>query len=136
MPESLMAENPKDGVFMEADGIFQLAKLKMKQKKYNDAENLLRQLAALGFPKSAKADRILAGTHLVLVDSLMRQKKWKVALRDGHRALKLHTYKKPSIYKAEMLKILGKAFGKTGDDVKAAKYFEDSLAMFKKVRRK
>ena len=66
----------------------------------------------------------------------MRQKKWKIALRDGHKALKLHAYQKPSIYKAEMLKILGKAFGKTGDDVKAAKYLENSLAMFKKVRRK
>lgn len=136
MPEPLMAENTSDGVFMEADGIFQLAKLKMKQQKYNEAEVLVRQLAALAFPQSEKADRILAGTHLVLVDSLMRQNKWKDALKDGHLALKLHAYQEASIYKAEMLKILGKAFEKTGDDLKAARYFEDSLKMFHKVRTK
>ena len=38
MPASLIAENSRDSVFMEADGIFQLAKIKMKQKKYGEAE--------------------------------------------------------------------------------------------------
>jgi len=125
---------PDDSVFMEADSIFQLAKMKMKKRKYAEAEQLLRQLAALNFPDSKKSRPIIAGTHLVLVDSLMRQKKWKQALKDGHRALKLRPYSKPSIYKADMLKMLGKAFGRTGNDEKATKYLEDSIAMFKKVR--
>lgn len=131
-----VAADDSRGVYMEAEGIFQLAKVKMKQKKYSEAEKLLRQLTALNFPKEKKAHPIIAGSHLVLVDSLMRQKKWKPALRDGHTALKLEAFKVPSIYKAEMLKLLGKAFSKTGDDAKAAKYLEDSLNMYKKVRKR
>ena len=124
------------GVYLEAEGIFQLAKVKMKQKKYDEAEKLLRQLTALHFPETQKSYPIIAGSNLVLVDSLMRQQKWKVALKDGHSALKLEPFKVPSIYKAEMLKLLGKAFSNIGDDTKAARYLEDSLAMYKKVRKR
>jgi len=126
-PELAAAQGTQ--VLLEADGLFQLAKLKMKEKKFAEAEGYLRKIVGLTFPNEPKAQRVLAGSYVVLVDALYRQHKWDEGLKEGLAGLRVPGLKTPCVFAAELLKLIGQCYEKKGNADKAAEYLERSVKM-------
>lgn len=124
------AEDNANRTLLMAEGLFRIAKVKMTQRQFPEAETNLRRLVALPFPAAdPKAQSMLAASYVGLVDCLMRQAKLDDALRTGLEALKLPCFAKPSVFKSELYKMLGKAYEAKGAADKSVEYFEKAVQM-------
>lgn len=130
VPAAAVAEDGGNRTLLMAEGLFRIARVKMTQRQFPEAEANLRRLVALPFPAAdPKAQSMLAASYVGLVDSLMRQTKLDEALRTGLEALKLPCFAKPSVFKSELYKMLGKAYEAKGAADKSVEYFEKAVQM-------
>ena len=114
---------------LRAEGLFQRAKLLMKKRAFNKAAIELRKIIKMKLNGNRKAMLIKAGSHMLLVDVLYRAKKYDEGLKTGLAALKKPVFKKPSRFKAELYKLIGKLYEKKGNVDKALEYNDRYMKM-------
>ena len=114
---------------LEAEGLFQRAKLLMKKKAFDKAAIELKKIVKMKLNGDKRATLIMAGSHMLLVDVLYRGKKYDEGLKIGLSALKKPVFKKPSSFKAELYKLIGKLYEKKGNVDKALEYNDRYMKM-------
>jgi len=124
----------RGAVLLKAESLFRLAKIKMKKRQFAESEKLLRRLVALNFPKDDhKAERMLAASHVGLVDVLVSQRKWNAGLKAANEALALPIFNtkdsKRGLLKAELYKFLARIYEVKGDMDKSEEYLEKALEL-------
>lgn len=120
---------------LEAEGLFQRAKLLMKKRAFSKAALPLKKIIKMKLNGEKKAMLIKAGSHMLLVDVLYRGKKYDEGLKTGLAALKKPVFKRPSRFKAELYKLIGKLYEKKGNVDKAIEYNDRYLKMQSKRKK-
>ena len=137
VPCGALSQNDTSRTLLMAEALFRIARAEMTKRNFSEAETHLRRLVGLSFPQGdEKAQTMLAASYVGLVDCLVRQTKHDEGLRASQQALRLPAFSRPSVFRAELYKLMGKIHEAKGDSSLSVEYFRKAVNMLDSLERR